>query len=84
MRLRRLLVDGRERENRWDDTDGVLVADRMSGRARGSPGALREGMTIEVELSLADDPCDTNSDRSIISACTELEQLTGTPKAFRS
>ncbi len=68
--------------------------DRVRGKARaalanieravgpgGSPGVLREGVTIEVELSLSDDPRDPDSDRSIISACVELEQLAGTPKS---
>jgi rRNA-processing protein FCF1 len=64
--------------------------DRVRGKARaalanveravgpgGSPGAVREGVTIEVELSLSDDPRDPDSDRSIISVCVELEQLAG-------
>jgi rRNA-processing protein FCF1 len=68
--------------------------DRVRGKARtalanveravgpgGSPGAVREGVTIEVELSLSDDPRDPDSDRSIISACVELEQLAGTPNS---
>ena len=68
--------------------------DRVRGKARaalanversvgpgGSPGAVREGVTIEVELSLSDDSRDPDSDRSIISACGELEQLAGTPNS---
>lgn len=68
--------------------------DRVRGKARaaladversvgpgGSPGAVREGATIEVELSLSDDPRDPDSDRSIISACVELEQMAGTPNS---
>ncbi|HXN36642.1 MAG TPA: PIN domain-containing protein [Solirubrobacteraceae bacterium] len=68
--------------------------DRVRGKARaalanversvgpgGSPGAVRGGVTIEVELSLSDNPRDPDSDRSIISACAELEQLAGTPNS---
>jgi predicted ribonuclease YlaK len=68
--------------------------DRVRGKARaalanversvgpgGSPGAVREGVTIEVELSLSDDSRDPDSDRSIISACGELEQLAETPNS---
>jgi predicted ribonuclease YlaK len=68
--------------------------DRVRGKARaalanveraigpgGSPGAVREGVTIEAELSLSDDPRDPDSDRSIISVCIELEQLAGTPNS---
>ncbi len=45
----------------------------------GSPGRVREGVTIEVELALSDDPRDPDADRSIISVCVELEQLAGKP-----
>jgi rRNA-processing protein FCF1 len=68
--------------------------DRVRGKARaalanveravgpgGSPGTVREGVTIEVELSLSDDPRDPDADRSIISACVELEQLAGMPNS---
>jgi len=68
--------------------------DRVRGKARaalvkveravgpgGSPGAVRGGVTIEVELSLSADRRDPDSDRSIISACVELEQLAGTPNS---
>jgi rRNA-processing protein FCF1 len=46
---------------------------------RGSPGRVREGVTIEVELAFSDDPRDPDADRSIISVCVELEQLAGKP-----
>jgi hypothetical protein len=62
--------------------------DRVRGKARaaltnleravgpgGSPGRMREGVTIEVELAFSDDPRDPDADRSIISVCGELEQL---------
>jgi predicted ribonuclease YlaK len=68
--------------------------DRVRGKARaalanleravgqgGSPGRLTEGVTIEVELALSDDPRDQDADRSIISVCIELEQLAGTPNS---
>ncbi len=64
--------------------------DRVRGKARaaltnleravgpgGSPGSVREGVTIEVELAFSDDPRDPDADRSIISVCAELEQLSG-------
>jgi hypothetical protein len=47
----------------------------------GSPGRVRDGVTIEVELALSDHPRDPDADRSIIAACVELEQLTGTPNS---
>jgi rRNA-processing protein FCF1 len=66
--------------------------DRVRGKARaaltnleravgleGSPGRVREGVTIEVELAFSDDPRDPDADRSIISVCVELEQLAGEP-----
>ena len=66
--------------------------DRVRGKARaaltnleravgpgGSPGTVREGVTIEVELAFPDDPRDPDPDRSIISVCVELEQLAGKP-----
>ncbi len=66
--------------------------DKVRGRARaaltnlkrdvgpgGSPGRVREDVTIEVQLAFSDDPRDPDADRSIISVCTELEQLMGKP-----
>jgi rRNA-processing protein FCF1 len=68
--------------------------DKVRGKARaalanlervvgpgGSPGRVREGVTIEVELALSDDPRDPDADRSIISVCAELEQLAGKPNS---
>lgn len=68
--------------------------DRVRGKARaaltnlergvgpgGSPGRVREGVTIEVELAFSDDPRDPDADRSIISVCVELEQLAGKPNS---
>jgi rRNA-processing protein FCF1 len=68
--------------------------DRVRGKARaalanveravgpgGSPGTLREGVTIEVELSLSENPRDPDADRSILAVCAELEQLAGTPSS---
>jgi rRNA-processing protein FCF1 len=68
--------------------------DRVRGKARaaltnleqavgpgGSPGRVSEGVTIEVELAFSDNPRDPDADRSIISVCTELEQLAGTPNS---
>jgi rRNA-processing protein FCF1 len=68
--------------------------DRVRGKARaaltnleravgpgGSPGGVREGVTIEVELAFSDDPRDPDADRSIISVCAELEQLSGEPNS---
>lgn len=64
--------------------------DKVRGKARaaltnieravgpgGSPGSVREGVTIEVELAFSDNPRDPDADRSIISVCAELEQLSG-------
>jgi len=66
--------------------------DRVRGKARaaltnleravgpgGSPGSVKEGVTIEVELAYSDDPRDPDADRSIISVCIELEQIAGNP-----
>jgi rRNA-processing protein FCF1 len=68
--------------------------DRVRGKARaaltnlervvgpgGSPGSVREGVTIEVELAFSDDPRDPDADRSIITVCVELEQLAGKPNS---
>jgi rRNA-processing protein FCF1 len=66
--------------------------DRVRGKARtaltnleravgpgGSPGRVKEGVSIEVELAFSDNPRDPDADRSIISVCVELEQLAGKP-----
>ncbi|HUB37092.1 MAG TPA: PIN domain-containing protein [Solirubrobacteraceae bacterium] len=50
-------------------------------RPGGSPGRVREGVTIEVELAFSDDPRDLDADRSIISVCVELGQLAGKPNS---
>ena len=68
--------------------------DRVRGKARsalanleravgpgGMPGRVTDGVTIEVELALTDDPRDRDADRSIISVCVELQQLAGTPNS---
>jgi rRNA-processing protein FCF1 len=54
--------------------------ERAVGRG-GSPGRVREGVTIEVELALSDDPRDPDADRSIMSVCLELAQLAGKPNS---
>lgn len=68
--------------------------DKVRGKARaaltnleravgpgGSPGRVTDGVTIEVEVALTDDPRDPDADRSIISVCVELEQLAETPNS---
>jgi predicted ribonuclease YlaK len=68
--------------------------DRVRGKARaalkdveravgpaGAPGNVTDGVTIEVELALSDEPRNPDADRSIISVCLELEQLAERPNS---
>lgn len=44
--------------------------------ADGSPGPVRDGVTIEVELA-GEDQRQSDADKSIIETCAELARLTG-------
>jgi len=54
--------------------------ERMVGPDGAPGGAIRPGVTVEVEL-VGVDQRNPDADRSIIDTCTDLQQLTGVPNS---